>query len=147
MPPGTITEESIAHMQRKVSQVVLSLVAKGDGGEELCEISAGPEPIECAQSTLKALIFQLVEQWAEINNGLISYLHHQRFGHLSDEALEKFDAVSLMGFSLLEAVKMVDETSEYVLDLTATLGALRVIRNSYEFNPADKQLDSLTVPS
>ena len=126
-------------MQRRVTKLALRVV-DGDG-ETRCEIEAdvGDSPAACTAN--------LVEQWAAIHDQMIIRLAGNQLGHLPESEIEQMDIVLAVGALLLSVQNRLlekgEDVGDAIIDLTASLRSFNILRESYDSNPKNEELDQL----
>jgi len=140
---------NLLRFQRDVSRIVVKLVVKDDDGEQICNLTSGLN--EGGVDGLKSLLSGFVKEWAALHDALVARIAGSYFGQLSDDDITKMDVVLGIGAMLLSTLKDIHrgngnhcDISDHILDLTGSLRALSFIQSSYESNPSNKDLDSIS---
>lgn len=112
-----------------------------------CESSSECDSNNACQLDSKDLrqkVSEAVSIWADVHDSLMEILVVRQLGFLDEKAMSVFDVLGITGVALHGILQKVDPTCDDVLDMAAALRALSVIRLSYQENPTNNVLETLT---
>lgn len=141
----------LQRFQREVTRIVGDLVLTTKDGVKLCTLTAKTELHDDPIQAIRGVIISLVDQWAMMYNDTVNKSRSLHFGHLDTDSLEKMDVVHQTGIALFCALKELHEIcetdntiSDKRLDLATALNSLKILRHSYDCNPANEDLVRLS---